>query len=180
MGSKEGCGRSGNVGTLDARSACARAHGTLATREIKKEAEKGQGERARIASTRNARNGPQCLHCHALATSQRMQSSATRHRAPNAFARACCTSHSQGGQLLSASRSRGHDFPTLLRVAATLVLYTYFSREGFLCRAYVYYSFCIVHIALITCRNSYTRANSYHVLASTCTLTSTTVKLERR
>ena len=136
MGSKEGCGRSGNVGTLDARSACARAHGTLATREIKKEAEKGQGERARIASTRNARNTSHCLHCHALATSQRMQSSATRHRAPNAFARACCTSHSQPGQLLSASRSRGHDFPTLLRVAATLVLYTYFSREGFLCRAY--------------------------------------------
>ena len=40
------------------------------------------------------------------------------------------------GDLLSASRSRGHDFPTLLRVAATLVLYTYFSREGFLYQAY--------------------------------------------
>ena len=120
------------------RAVHARAHGTLATREIKKEAEKGQGERARIESTRNARNVPHCLHCHALATSQRMRSSATRHRAPNAFARACCTSHSQGGQLLSASRSRGHDFPTLLRVAATVVVYTYFSREGFLCRAYSY------------------------------------------
>ena len=136
MGSKEGCGRSGNVGTLDARSACARAHGTLATREIKKEAEKGQEERKIQARTRDARNVPHCLHCHALATSQRMRSSATRHRAPNACARSCATAHPQRGGLLSASRSRSHDFPTLLRVAATVVVYTYFSREGFLCRAY--------------------------------------------
>ena len=136
MGSKEGCGRSGNVGTLDARSACAGAHGTLATRQIKKEAEKGQEERKMQARTRDAQNLPHYSHCHALTTSQRMRSSATRHRSPNACARSCWTTHLQPGQLLSASRSRGHDFPTLLRVATTLVLYTYFSREGFLCRAY--------------------------------------------
>ena len=136
MGSKEGCGRSGEVRTLDARSACARAHGTLATREIKKEAEKGQEERKMQARTRDAQNLPHYSHCPFFSTSQRMRSSATRHRSPNACARSCATAHPQRGGLLSASRSRGHDFPTLLRVAATVVVYTYFSREGFLCRAF--------------------------------------------
>ena len=58
MGSKEGCGRSGNVGTLDARSACARAHDALAGPEIKKEAEEGQEERKMQARTRDAQNLP--------------------------------------------------------------------------------------------------------------------------